>query len=247
MKKRKIVVVILFIGMSLSFTIAMQWSDAAYPGGREAMENYFEDSMRYPQAELLLGREEIVYVRFEVSETGVAENPQPTSLIGGSSAFNEEAKRLINAMPKWDPELNKRGKPETSFQYAIVRFVLPDSLIQKYPLTADTSKYKIPPTGEVMPRFQGDEAGFQNYLKWTIRYPEMEKEEGRDGTVYIYFEVTPYGAIENVKCVKGVPGAPGLEKEAIRVVSEMPRWVPGYIDGRPVKVSMTVPVRFTLQ
>lgn len=211
------------------------------------MEKYFADSLRYPQTELLLGKEEIVSVTFEVSETGVAQNPQATSLFGGSAAFNEEAKRLINAMPKWEPALNKRGNPEASFQSAIVRFVFSDSLIRKYPLTADTSKYKIPTTGEVMPRFQGDESGFQNYLRWTIRYPQLEKDQGKDGTVYIYFEVSQYGGIGNVKCVKGVPGAPGLAKEAIRVVSEMPRWVPGHIDGRPVKVSMTVPVRFTLQ
>jgi protein TonB len=75
----------------------------------------------------------------------------------------------------------------------------------------------------------------------------MEKEQGKDGTVYIYFEVAKDGTIGNVKTQKGVAGAPGLGKEAERVIRAMPPWTPGKMNGRSVKVGMTVPVRFTLQ
>lgn len=210
------------------------------------MQNYLRDSLRYPDAEMKAGREEVVQVSFDVSAEGVVQNPQTRALIGGAPAFQEEAKRLILSMPGWSPELNKRGKPVASREYTLVQFRLSDSLREKYPLAPDSS-VNIPAIGEVMPRFQADEAGFQNYLMWTIRYPQLEREQGLDGTVYIYFEVNPSGSISNVRAVKGVPGAPGLAKEAIRVVSEMPRWIPGYKDGKPVKVGMTVPVRFSLQ
>jgi TonB family protein len=223
------------------------YAPATFPGGKTAMDNYLIDSLRYPAEEMAVGREEIVRVIFDVSAEGVAQNPQVRSLIGGSTAFEEEAKRLINAMPKWDPELNKRGNPVATSEYTIIRFVLPDSLLERFPLSPDTALYPDFDSIEIMPRFQGGESSFQTYLMWTIRYPQLEKEQGKDGTVYIYFEVNKTGSIENVKCQKGVPGAPGLSREAIRVISQMPRWVPGYMKGKPVKVGMTVPVRFQLQ
>jgi TonB family protein len=247
MNKIKTLLAVLCIGTAFSFTIQDLSSSALYPGGRSEMDKYLRDSLRYPEAELRSGKEEIVRVTFEVTETGTTQNVSATSLFGNSSAFDEEARRLILAMPKWEAGTNKRGKPCSTFETAVVRFILPDSVIAKFPLTADTTKYPVASKGEVMPRFQGGENGFQQYLKWAIRYPQVEMKDGREGTVYIYFEVTPRGAIENVRCVKGVPGASGLDREAVRVISEMPRWVPGFIDGRPVKVSMTVPVRFTLQ
>lgn len=100
---------------------------------------------------------------------------------------------------------------------------------------------------EEMPHMTGGEAAFQAYLQANIRYPQMEKEQGKDGTVYIYFEVGKDGSIGNVRTQKGVTGAPGLSKEAERVIKSMPPWTPGKMNGRAVKVGMTVPVKFTLK
>ena len=246
---KQISLIVLAIVTAVTFTswIEAEYMEASYPGGKDAMEKFLRDSLRYPKSELESGREEIVRVTFDVSKEGITQNAQASSLFGTSTSFQDEAKRLILAMPKWSPELNKRGKPETSSHSAVVRFVLPDSLLDKFPLTHDRSLYPNFDSTEIMPRFQGGEASFQHYLAWSIRYPKMEKEQGRDGTVYVYFEVEKNGRITNVKSAKGVPGAPGLSQEAIRVITEMPRWIPGYANGKPVKVGMTVPVRFTLQ
>ena len=101
---------------------------------------------------------------------------------------------------------------------------------------------------EEMPAFaNGGEAGFQKYLAEHINYPQMEKDQGKEGTVYVYFEVGKDGSIGNVKTVKAVPGAPGFSREAERVIKGMPKWTPGKMNGRDVKVSMTVPVKFVLQ
>lgn len=99
---------------------------------------------------------------------------------------------------------------------------------------------------EVMPVFPGGELAFQVYLQNSIRYPQAALDAGMDGTVYVYFEVEKDGQIGNARVVKGVPGAPDLDAEALRVISEMPDWTPGTLDGKPVKVSMTVPVKFAL-
>ena len=99
---------------------------------------------------------------------------------------------------------------------------------------------------EVMPDFSGKD-GFQAYLKKNVRYPFAEKDQGKQGTVYISFVVEKDGTIANVKAAKEVAGAPGFTKEAIRVISLMPKWTPGMMNGHPVRIEITQPVRFTLQ
>jgi protein TonB len=98
---------------------------------------------------------------------------------------------------------------------------------------------------EVMPTFPGD--AFQTYLKNNEKFPFAEKDQGKSGVVYISFVVEKDGSISTVKAVKEVPGAPGFTKEAIRVISQMPKWSPGMMNGHPVKIEITQPVRFVLQ
>lgn len=100
---------------------------------------------------------------------------------------------------------------------------------------------------EKMPAFPGDYSAFLEYLKKNLQYPEAEKEAGKQGTVYVSFTVQLDGSITGVKVVKSVAGAPGFDKEAIRLISTMPDWIPGEMNGRPVAVTMTQPVRFVLQ
>lgn len=99
---------------------------------------------------------------------------------------------------------------------------------------------------EQMPEFRGGEKAFQKYLVKTIHYPDSAIKYGREGTVYVYFEVSSDGSVQNARCVKGVPGAPELSEEAVRVISIMPDWEPGTMQGKAVRVSMTVPIKFVL-
>jgi protein TonB len=97
---------------------------------------------------------------------------------------------------------------------------------------------------EVMPDYPD---GFMAYLSKNIKYPVLEKEMGKQGTVYVSFIITYKGTVSNVKCVKEVEGAPGLSKESMRVIRSMPKWTPGMQNGKPVNVRMIQPVRFKLQ
>ena len=100
---------------------------------------------------------------------------------------------------------------------------------------------------EEMPQFPGGQNAFNKYLQENIKYPSAEKKAGKDGTVYVTFVINANGTVDSVRCVRGVEGAPGLCAEAVRVMSEMPAWEPGKMNGKPVRVTMTVPVRFTLE
>ncbi len=95
---------------------------------------------------------------------------------------------------------------------------------------------------EEMPKFPGD--SLQSYLQHNIVFPALEKEQGKAGTVYVSFVVNADGSVSDVTIAKGVPGAPGFATEAIRVFSTMPNWIPGKMNGRPVAIKMTWPVRF---
>jgi TonB family protein len=110
----------------------------------------------------------------------------------------------------------------------------------------DTKTTEVFSFAEEMPKFPGEKGTFQDYLRKNMVYPQTERDAGKQGTVYIKFNVQKDGSITDVKEAKGVAGAPGLTKEAIRLISAMPNWIPGKMNGHPVPISMNLPVRFTL-
>jgi protein TonB len=102
---------------------------------------------------------------------------------------------------------------------------------------------------EQMPEFlEGGEQGLKDFLSMNIRYPENAKEIGAEGTVFIQYNVLKDGTLNDFELLRGVKGAPDLDKEAIRVVKlTSGKWKPGKQNGKPVNVRMNLPVRFKLQ
>ncbi|HPD64760.1 MAG TPA: energy transducer TonB [Bacteroidia bacterium] len=98
---------------------------------------------------------------------------------------------------------------------------------------------------EDMPTFPGGEVALQKYLKDNIRYPEIERDNGIQGLVVVSFVVEKDGSVNKVEILKGV--TPNINDEAIRVIKAMPKWSPGKQRGKPVRVTINVPIRFTLQ
>ena len=98
---------------------------------------------------------------------------------------------------------------------------------------------------EQMPEFpNGGMAGLMQYLSKNIKYPTIAQENGTQGRVIVQFVVNRDGSIVDAKVLRGVD--PYLDKEAIRVISSMPKWKPGMQKGQPVRVKYTVPVTFRL-
>jgi len=98
---------------------------------------------------------------------------------------------------------------------------------------------------EQMPEFPGGESALQRFLAQNIKYPSIAAENGVQGKVYVNFIVDRQGGISNVKVVRGVD--PAVDREAVRVVKSMPKWIPGKQNGEAVRVSFTVPINFVLQ
>ncbi|MFC1731202.1 energy transducer TonB [Bacteroidota bacterium] len=98
---------------------------------------------------------------------------------------------------------------------------------------------------EEQPTFPGGEAARIKFLYDNINYPQIARESGIEGTVYINFVVEPNGSISNIVVRRGIGG--GCDLEAVRVVKLMPKWKAGKQRGKPVRVSFNMPIKFTLQ
>jgi protein TonB len=98
---------------------------------------------------------------------------------------------------------------------------------------------------EQMPEFPGGEATMMKFLKDNIKYPQMARESGISGTVYVTFVVSKNGQISDVRVLRGIGG--GCDEEAVRVVKAMPHWIAGKQNGKAVPVQFNLPIRFTLQ
>ena len=98
---------------------------------------------------------------------------------------------------------------------------------------------------EEMPDFPGGTQKLADYLAKNIKYPQMARESGIQGRVFISFVVEPDGSVSNVNVMRSLGG--GCDEEAVRVVKSMPKWKAGKQRGKPVRVSYILPVNFKLQ
>ncbi|HPS82764.1 MAG TPA: M56 family metallopeptidase [Bacteroidales bacterium] len=111
--------------------------------------------------------------------------------------------------------------------------------------STETASGEVFETAEVMPEYPGGNEAMSAFMVKNIKYPETAKTKGIQGTVYVSFEVSSSGKVTNVKVQESV--SPDLDAEAVRVVKMMPDWKPAENKGKPVAVSMTLPVKFKLQ
>lgn len=119
-------------------------------------------------------------------------------------------------------------------------FIAPD-LIEDEPEVESNDPFVVV---EKMPEFPGGDAALFKYLSENIVYPKQAREAGISGTVYITFVIEPDGSVSSVVSQRGVPG--GCTEEALRVVNSMPDWIPGKQLGKPVRVRLSLPVKFNL-
>ena len=98
---------------------------------------------------------------------------------------------------------------------------------------------------EEMPAYPGGEQKLMEFIAKGIKYPQIARETGIQGRVFVGFVIEPDGSVSNVKVLRGIGG--GCDEEAMRVVKSMPKWKPGKQRGKAVRVSYMLPVNFKLQ
>ncbi len=98
---------------------------------------------------------------------------------------------------------------------------------------------------ENMPVFPGGEDALHNFIANMIEYPEVAYENKIEGKVFVSFLVTKDGSVKDARIIEGVD--PALDKEALRVVSNLPKWKPGEQKGQVVNVNYTLSINFNLE
>ena len=98
---------------------------------------------------------------------------------------------------------------------------------------------------EQMPQFPGGQAEMMQFISKNMKYPTIAQENGTQGRVTCQFVVGADGRVRDVNVLRGVD--PYLDKEAVRVIMSMPKWIPGKQNGKAVSVKYTIPVVFRLQ
>ena len=98
---------------------------------------------------------------------------------------------------------------------------------------------------EKMAEFPGGMNVLYAYLVDNIKYPEKARRKGIEGRVRIKFIIQEDGSVADLKVQKSVE--PLLDAEALRVVANMPHWIPGQQEGKNVKVQFVLPITFSLQ
>ena len=97
---------------------------------------------------------------------------------------------------------------------------------------------------EVMPTFKGGGLEkFREWIKHRTNYPQAAIDKKIRGTVNLTFIVEKDGSVSNVTVVKGVD--PLLDDEAVKAISESPKWTPGLQRGEPVRVRYSIPISFS--
>ena len=98
---------------------------------------------------------------------------------------------------------------------------------------------------DIQPQFPGGERGLINFINKTREYPYHAYKNHIQGRVLCSFVVGTDGRVSDVKVIRGA-GDESLNREAIRVIGEMPKWSVGKVGGRPVPVRVVLPIAFRL-
>lgn len=108
-------------------------------------------------------------------------------------------------------------------------------------LQSDEKVYKLV---DKAPQFPGGNMEMMTFLSQNIKYPAEAIAQGIQGRVLVQFVVSWEGKVRNIKVIRGVD--PLLNKEAVRLVSIMPQWIPGQVKGEAVSSEFMIPIEFRL-
>ena len=113
------------------------------------------------------------------------------------------------------------------------------------PANNGTSTEQSADRPDVMPQYPGGLEALMNYITSEMEYPDDAFRNGLQGTCVVQFVVTKTGHVDQVKVLRSI--SPELDAEVVRVCSQIGNFEPGQVDGKPVNVSLTLPVKFILE
>jgi len=217
-----------------------------FKGGKESLKAYITDNFEYPLYE---SKEGTVLVEFTLGTYGYVYDVK--IIKGLSESIDESVYDLVYDMPSWNSARDKNGiRIETSITLPI-KVEKPENLKK---LTATVQPFafqseadfgeKIYDVTEISPSYSGGEEAMFDFISTNFNYPERARELGEQGTAFVQFVVTKNGNIIGIKVMKSA--SESIDREAMRVISIMPNWIPGKQAGKAMNVRYILPIKATI-
>ncbi len=242
---------------------------ALFTGGTSEMHRFISNSLRYPTDAVRRNAQGLVVYTFIVEKDGTLTNFE--LIHRADSLLDLEALRILQSMPPWRPAKFKE-EIVRSKTYVPMYFRLNQNAVaashRSSTTTTTTATLPAPraatqhndttvsATGdapvesevfsivEKMPQYYNGEQGLAEFINHQLRYPIEARQQGVEGRIICSFIVGIDGGISNIEVVQGLH--PQLDNEAVRVLSLMPKWVPGENNGQKVNVKCLLPIDFNI-
>lgn len=192
-----------------------------FPGGEEALFRFLREQIKYPAEALEAGVSGTVYTTFVVEEDGSIKNPR--ILRGVNEWLDNEALRVIGAMPDWAPGRSK-GEP------CRVQFNLPI----KFKIAEAQRELVV----DALPRFPGGEEAEKEFIRTRLGQEDRFVFE-TDGTVLVSFVVELDGSLSDIRVEQSIRG--DVDSVMVRIVQDMPNWEPATCGGSPCRFRYELP------
>jgi TonB family protein len=207
---------------------------AVFPGGDLALTKFYSLNLKTPDVAIKHGIQGCVTVGFDVEEDGTLDNFVVLKSVAPS--LDEEALRVVKSMPKFVPAMSF-GKQIKSKSEQTICFERNRNRTATEAIPEDSLNK--------MPSFPGGKIAMFKYLSDNFKYPEDARKRGIEGQPVVEFTVEKDGTLTDIHIRKSVNAS--LDREALRLVYSMPKWIPGLKDGKPVGKKYSVPVNFSLK
>ncbi len=223
-----------------------------YTGGTAEMHRFIANTLRYPAEAAEQNKQGLVVYTFVVEKDGTLTN---FDLIhNADSLLDKEALRILQAMPPWRPAKFK-NEIVRSKSYVPMYFRLNKNAgatarraatpAQVYAKTdTEIANSEVFSIVDKMPQYPYGEKELAGFIEHQIRYPKEAQQQGIEGRILCSFIVAADGSISNIQVVQGLN--PQLDKEAVRVLSLMSKWIPGELNGEKVNVKCLLPIDFSI-
>lgn len=220
-----------------------------FPGGESVFKKYIADNLQnFKSKKSISGK---VFVQFVIGKDGMVEPESAAVTVGINDEIDAEVIRLLKNMPKWSPGMRLESKNGTVMK---VLARVSKSIPIEVSVKGDGKEEPIFLIVEHMPQFPGGDIALREYIRDNVVYPEEAKAKKIQGKVFVQFVIGTDGNVEpeSVKAIRSIDQTYRnidlslLDPEAIRVVKSMPKWEPGTQRGKPVRVSFTIPIDFSM-
>lgn len=206
------------------------------------MLKFIYSNIEYPAIAEENGVEGTVVIRFIVGRDGEILKPEIVRDIGANCGL--AALEVVKKMPNWIPGIQKGEAVKVQFNLP-VKFKLTDPSDGIFLVVQEMPKFPgCELTGDEMKDRDCSDTKIIEYFKNNMQYPETAKKFEVEGECQISFVVNEIGEIMDPQIYRDMGAGCGIE--ALRLIKEMPKWIPGKKDGAPVKVQMILPVDFKL-